>query len=314
MRTDPILKLKNNEEVRSLFCDPTSGAVLVGTSQGRILLIKKLASNAYLSGNRTIYAATKNCLGEETNIGHINVRYGLIDKIVEIANDLSITRWKTVANPIGVDTNSSMSGIFTTPILYAGEDFGWWGNATWSQTIQEGNKVVLAIRVANSEKTLLSTKWEIHEEITSGSQSWALDYLSTAGAYAQIKVVLESSTNTTPVISSLVLPYYSKHASYFFLTKISMIRGTSIKGGLLTNSVSVPINTAIKWGMSGGQSTNWNDFNPINPDKLFSLPENFGDRFKIGAKMISYDDERYPSIDEFAIGFDSDIDNLINKD
>ena len=45
---------------------------------------------------------------------------------------------------------------------------------------------------------------------------------------------------------------------------------------------------------------------------MFGLPDNFGDRLKVGAKMLVYDDENAPSVDEFSVAFDSDIDNLVN--
>jgi len=313
MRTEPILKLNNEEEIRSLFCDPTSGSVLVGTSQGRILLINQLSSNAYLSGNRTIYASRKNCRKEESEISHINIKYGLRDRIAELANKMVITELKSVSNLSSVEKYTKISGIFTTPVLWAGEDFGWWDNMSWNQIVSGNSRAVMAIRVATSEENLLNSAWITNEEITSGAKIWNLDRFSAMGSYAQIKIVLESDIESeNPTISNLILPYYSKHASYFFTTKLSMTKGTSIKGGLLTASVSVPRNTEIKWGVSNG-STDWNDVIPVTLDKLFTLPDNFGDRLRIGAKLFVYDNERYPTIDEFSIAFDSDIDNLINK-
>jgi hypothetical protein len=313
MRTEPILKLDNEENIRSLFCDPISGSVLVGTSQGRILLVNQLSSNAYFAGNRTIYASRKNCQGEDSEIAHVNVQYGLHDRVVELTDEMVITRWKSIRGLSSVEGYTKVSGVFTTPVLWVGEDFGWWDNMTWNQTVGENSRVVIAIRVAGSEDDLLKSLWITNEEITSGAKTWNLDRFSAMGGYAQMKIVLESTIESeNPTISNLVLPYYARHASYFFTTKISMTKGTSIRGGLLTASVSVPRNTEIKWGVSSG-SANWNDVIPIIPDKLFTLPEDFGDRLKVGAKLFVYDNERYPTIDEFSIAFDSDIDNLINK-
>ena len=314
MRTEPILQLKDQEVVKSLFRDDATGAVLMGTSGGRILLVRKLESNAYMAGNRTIYATRTNGMGAESAASSVNVRYGLVDKIVELTNGFSITRWRDATGPLGAETYKTVSGVFTTPVLWAGEDFGWWGTATWNQVVGPESRVVVSARVAGSEADLMSMTWRSMESVASGSASWSMDEFSTSGAYAQMRVVMESSsTSDNPSISNLVLPYSSKHASYFFVTKMSMTKGSSIKGGILTASVTVPKNTEAKWGVTGSNSANWNDYVSVTPDKLFELADGFGDRLKIGVKMLAYDDERYPTVDEFAVAFDSSMDNLLNK-
>jgi len=313
MRTVPILKLSGDEEIRAIFRDGSDGYVLVGTSQGRILLVKNLSATAYMTGDRTVYAKTIDGNGVPSDTAFVNIRYGLRDKIAELAEDMSVTRWKVVTQPFGAEAIKKISGMFTTPVMWAGEDFGWWGDASWTQTLN-GGRVVVAIRIASSETGLLSAPWKTYESVDSGSVIWPLEDMSAAGSYAQFKVVIESTISSVgPVMSGLVIPYYSKHASYFFLTKLTMTKGSGIKGGLITASVSVPKHTEVKWGVSNSNSANWNDFLPVELDKLFELPDGFGDRLKVGAKLLSYDDERYPSIDEFAVAFDSNIDNLINR-
>jgi hypothetical protein len=142
--------------------------------------------------------------------------------------------------------------------------------------------------------------------------SKSLDDMSIAGAYAQVKVHLESpSTTDSPAVSALVLPYYARHVSYFFTVKTSLRKGTSIRGGMLVGAASVPENTEVKWGVANSASVDWNDYIEVQPGKVFSLPEGFGDRIRVGARMVAYDDERYPVIDEFALSFDSDIDNIV---
>ena len=313
MRTIPILKLSGDEEIRTLFRDGPDGAILIGTSQGRILLVKNLSSTAYMTGDRTIYANTVDGNGVSSDTASMNIRYGLINKIVEMSSEMSVIRWKDVNQPSGAESVKTVSGVFTTPVMWAGEDFGWWGNASWTQTLN-GGRAIAAIRIASSEDGLLSVPWRTHESVESELVTWPLEDMSAAGGYAQFRVVLESEiSETSPVVSGLVIPYYAKHASYFFLTKLTMTKGSGIKGGLITAAVSVPKHTEVKWGVSNSNSASWNDFMPVTLDKLFELSESFGDRLKVGAKLLAYDDERYPSIDEFAVAFDSNIDNLINR-
>lgn len=314
MKIEPILNLKNEEEISSLFYDEVSNRILVGTSQGRILIVKQLASNMYLMGNRSIYAQTTSCYGDASPMAVVNLKYGLKNKIIELTDTMEIVRWKSVNYPAGAESFGTVSGIFTTPILWAGEDFGWWGNTVWNQTVESGGRVLVAIRVAGSEDAILSAPWNTYESSDSGEITWSLDNFSIAGSYAQAKIILQSSLNgLSPVVSNFVIPYYSKHASYFFVTKITMKKGSAIKGGLLTASVSAPPNTEIKWGITGGNSSSWNDYSPVYPDKLFQILNNPAERIKIGAKLLSYDNENYPTIDEFAVAFDADIDNLINQ-
>ena len=313
MRTEPILKLKD-EEIRALFLDSATGKVLVGTSQGRILIVSHLGTNAYMAGNRTIYATRTNDLGVESPVSSVNVRHGLMDKVVELTSGFSITRWKDVVGVLGAESVQAVSGTFTSPVLWAGEDFGWWGDASWTQSVGENSRAIVSVRIAGSEEALLASGWVSVESAASGATTMSLDASSTAGAYAQVRVVLASTLGSeNPTISNLVVPYHAKHASYFFLTKISMKKGSSISGGMLTAAVSVPRNTEVKWGISSGNSSNWNDYLPIKPGETFSLPAGFGDRGKIGVKLLAYDDQRYPIVDEFAVAFDASIDNLLNK-
>jgi hypothetical protein len=314
MIATPILKLKNGEEIKTLFFDKTKGNVLVGTSQGRILLINSLATNAYLAGNRTIYATIIDGEGKESVTSNLNIQYGLVDKIVELTSAMSITRWISAHKPVGAECYKTISGIFTTPVLWAGEDFGWWGNISWTQTVIPNSKVMVAIRVADSQDNIIDASWLPYESLTSGATTWPINHLSTAGSYIQMKVILESAMNgSNPSVSNLVIPYYSKHASYFFITKLSMKKGTSIQGGLLTATVSTPQNTDVEIGAVGNNSANWNDYISVTPDELFELPEGWGDRIKVGIKLHSYDGESIPVIDEFAVAFDTDINNLIKQ-
>jgi hypothetical protein len=312
MKSEPILILKNGEIITSMVYDDAKGFVLLGTSEGRILLVKKLGLNAFMMGNRTIYASVTGGAGIEIEAQPKNIRYGLMDRIFEITSGHQITRWKSFDNPSGIDVHTTNVGTFTTPVLWAGENFGWWGDISWSQVIPAGCRVVIQIRAGGSTEGVLSAVWKTFEETTSGNITKSLDEIAIAGSYAQVKVYLESPAATVnPQVSNLILPFLAKHVSYFFTVKMAMEKGTNIKGGMLVGLVSTPANTEVKWGVTNSPSVNWNDYIEVTPGKIFALPEGFGDRIKVGAKMIVYDNEVYPSIDEFALTFDSDIDNLI---
>ena len=315
MKSEPILVLKNNETIESMMHDDSRGVVLLGTSEGRILLVKTLELNAFMMGNRTIYASAIGGAGEESDAQPKNIRYGIIDRILEITSGYEIINWKSVDMPLGAESNGTSVGTFTTPILWAGENFGWWGDLSWSQVIPSGCRVVVQVRTGGSAEAVQNANWMTLEGVASGNVVKSLDYLSTAGGYGQIKVHLESPSMTaSPSVSDLVLPFFSKHVSYFFTVKMVMKKGTGIKGGMLVATVSVPTNTDVKWGVTNSASVDWNDYVEVIPGEMFTLPAGFGDRIKVGARMVSYDDERYPSIDEFALTFDSDIDNVIGED
>lgn len=314
MKSEPILALKNGETVMSMMYDRPRGAVLVGTSDGRILIIRRLGMNAFMAGDRTIYASAIGPSGEESDAKHRNVRYGIIDRILEISSSHEIARWKKFENPTGIDSNKKSIGTFTTPVLWAGENFGWWGDLSWSQSLPDGCRVVVQARMAGSSDAVSSAKWMTLESDSSGMVVKSLDESSIAGSYAQIRVHLESPAGSdSPEVSTLILPFFTRHVSYFFTVKMSMHKGTDIRGGMLVGVVSMPENTDVKWGVANSASADWNDYVEVTPGKAFTLPEGFGDRIKVGARMVSYDDERYPSVDEFSLTFDSDVDNLIGR-
>ena len=312
MQKQPILKLKNGEAVKTMFYDGSTGVVLVGTSLGRILMVKNIGANAYAAGNRTVYVSTSNGLGEESSPATSNVQYELIDRVLELTSGFEVVNLKEYPQPFGAEKIETVSGIFTTPVLWSGEDFGWWGDLGWTQFIPSGCRVVVAARMASSGNALSSSPWTSMEFETSGNKSWSMDGMSSNGGYAQIKIIMTSTSTASPSVSDLVLPYKTAHASYFFVTKLAMDKGTPIKGGLLTSSVTVPVNTVVKTGVVNSNTSDWTKYTEVEGGKLFELPDDFGHRIKVGVKFISYDDVHYPVMDEFSVAFDADTDNLIN--
>jgi hypothetical protein len=71
-----------------------------------------------------------------------------------------------------------------------------------------------------------------------------------------------------------------------------------------------PKNTEIKFGIAGTNTSDWNDYNVIETNKLFAL--NNLERMKIGIKMVSYD-ENVPEVAEFSLLTGSEKDNNINE-
>jgi len=306
--------LKNGETVSSMAYCPFKKSVVLGTSEGRILLVKTLGLNGFMMGNRTIYSSATTGAGIESEAAPVNVQYGLIDRIIEITSSREITRWRKFDRPTGIDVTRTSVGMFTTGVLWAGQDFGWWGDLSWAQTIPDGCRVAVQVRVAGTSDAVAGTAWRTFEETTSGTITKSLDELSTAGSYAQMRVLLESAdASASPQVTALVLPFMAKHVSYFFTVKMVMEKGSNIRGGMLVGVSSAPANTDVRWGVADSASADWNDYVEVTPGKMFSLPEGFGDRIKVGAKMASYDDECYPSIDEFGLTFESSIDNILGR-
>ena len=312
----PILQLYNGETVEALFHDLTHNAVLIGTSSGRIIRMTSLASTAYLTGERSVFAQFSDGFGFVPPTKWSNVFYALQNMVVELTEDKVPTNWKEVTKSFSATKIDEVSGIFTSPIMWAGEDLGWWNNITWTQESKSSGDIKVAVRVSDSTSTIITVPWmTLPSANGSSTVTRSLDYFNPKGSYIQMRVILVSKIrDSTPKMTDMTVSSETKHAVYFFTTKFKMSKETQLDSGMVTGHMSVPKWTEVKFGVSGTNSADWNDYTVITPDKLFAFPSEFTSRFKVGIKFISYSNTAFPVVDEFAIALGADADNLINKE
>jgi len=312
----PILELSPEEHVSCMVKDEYEG-IIFGTSTGRILACSTKNFNAYLTGERTVYAEIWDGFGNKSSLTQSNFMYALYNKIAEITQDKEIVtnRYKTNATIIPCD---KITAIFTSQLLYVKEDMGLWKELIWEETKPTDSKIIICIRTGTSEQDIQSQPWKYCFQSTtleSGVITRALNNINLVGSYMQLKVEMRSYiTNDfpptiSPIISKITVKYSTKHSFYFFTTKFSLEKGTKIKNGLLIANMTEPINTEIKFGIVNNNSVDWNDYQTIEPEKLVEI--NDFDNVKVGIKFISYD-LNVPSLDEFSLILGDDKKQIIS--
>jgi len=313
MERIPILKLRGDAEIQSLHYDSDKNVILIGVSDGRIIMMNSFASTAFLTGARSVYGRFWDGFANVSDVAWSNITYAIHNRILEVAENRSLLGWKAVSKPFAAESAERVSGVFTSPVLWGGEDFVRWNDLTWAQSVLSNTSVKVAIRVANSIDDVLSSDWMFFSG-DGASVTRSLDKFNLSGAYIQVQVTMDTEVeDVTPVVSSLSLSYETKFAVYFFTVKMVMEKGTNINAGLVTGHMTIPQNTEVKFGIAKSNTANWHDYVGVDLDKAFEVPQDFKDRMKIGIKFVSYSPSAYPVVDEFAVAFSGDKYNKLNK-
>ena len=316
MNNIPILQLYNGETIEAVFNDPDHKAVLIGTSFGRIIKMTSLASTAYLTGERSVFAQFVDGFGFVPPVKWSNLFYALQNMVVELTEKKVPTKWTEVVKSFSATKIDKVTGIFTSPIMWGGDDLGWWTNIMWSQDSKTSGDVKVAVRVAESPNAIIVAPWKTFPSVSGlSSVTKNLDYFNSKGSYLQLRVHLISEIrDTTPKMSNLTVSYETKHAVYFFTTKFKMSKGTLLDSGMITGHMSIPKKTEVKFGLASTNSADWNDYTIVTPDRLFEFPDSFTSRFKVGIKFMSYSDSSFPVVDEFAVTVGANDGVLLNKE
>jgi hypothetical protein len=316
MNAIPILKLYNGAKVACLAYDQTRGAMFVGTTDGRIIRVDAIASTGYLTGDRSVYAQAVDGFGNLSAINWSNIFYGLRNKILAVSEAKTPLIWRTIARPFSAEPTDRVIGTFTSPVMWAGKDLGWWKTLYWTQQIAPDTSAKVGVRVAETADKVLGADWRFVEaDATDLSATRSLDPFNMKGQYMQVSVIMSSEARSvSPAVTSLVVSYETKFAVYFFTTKFKLEKSSNLTSALMTGHVSAPKATEVKYGLTNSNSADWNDYTEIELDRLAKMPDGFGDKFKVGVKLVSYSDADYPVVDEFAVSVESQKKNLINKD
>ena len=209
--------------------------------------------------------------------------------------------------------SSDIIGIFTTPVLWGGSDFGYWDNLVYNQTVPQDTNVKIGVRVGKTVAEVMGSAW-MHFEYQGTSITQDLAHFNTRGSYIQVQVSMRTTiANVTPKVSNLTLSYQTKYAVYLFSRTFTLDPLTNLKSGLVTANVAVPPNTEVRFGITGKNSSEWNDYTLINLDKSFTLPASIKNQFKVGVKMMASSVATSGTIDGIALMLSGDIDNEINQ-
>jgi len=316
MQATPILILDDDVVINSVFLDNTGNAVLIGTSDGKIIKMDMLVANAYLTGARSIFAQIQDGFGNVSSVGYSNLTYQLKDQIIKVLEDKTVENLRQIVIPFSASMlETKADAIFTSQVLNGGEDFISWTSMEWNQTTPSETNTRVYVRAANSVNGVLASKWSCLEYVdTAGSVVLSLDDLDSVGQYIQFKIVLSTNVaNITPSIYNLNVYYKTIHCDYFYTQKYILKKETNMQSIFLTANVIQPQYTEVKFGISDGKTALWNDYSPLDLEKVDAIPNSIKDRMKIGIKFIAHTPASYPIVNEFALIFKGHKDNLFNK-
>ena len=301
----PLLVLPEDEYITFIMKDAAMGGIIMATSQGRILGCNSAIVNAYLTGDRTVYAEVSNGFGNISNTTYASFYYSLYNKIAEINEDKEIVKYKYEANSTAI-VNDRINGVFYSPILSVKNDLDFWKQLIWQEIKEDDTEIIICVRASDSSDALLTLPWDncfVSRDSDKGYGSTGhiireLSDYQIKGKYLQFKVIMTSDRrDITPTLLNLMISYSTKFATYFYTTKFELDNAKA-KSGFIIANMTVPQHTEVKFGISNTNSSAWEDYTVVNPNKLFSL--NGLDNIKIGIKMIAYD-ENVPEIAEFAL-------------
>jgi hypothetical protein len=180
-------------------------------------------------------------------------------------------------------------------------DFGLWKELTWEEVKPTGSEVTIFLRVSKTQEELLQAPWIYSTSSVTGETGTitrSLNNVGLKGQYLQVKVEMQVDVkDIAPSVTNVTIKYSSKNSSYFFTNKFTIDFDDPAKKGLLTATISQPSNTEIQFGIASGNTTDWDQYQVIMPDRFFDMDN---EEFKVGIKFTSYDTS-LPLVHEFAV-------------
>ena len=310
----PILVLPDSEYITHMIKDEVKGGILFSTSKGRILGCREALVNAYLTGERKVFAEVADGFGNISDVKWTDFFYSLYRKIAEVNKSKEIVKWIYEVDPAAISTEE-MSAVFLSPALVVTQDLGFWKKLIWTEQKPDNTDIVIAVRSADTLVELLAKSWDnafaSNSSDLSSTITRNLDNLRIDGKYIQFKIEMNSSSiDVAPTVVDLSITYSTKFAVYFFTTKFSLTNASDLRKGLIVAEVTEPQNTKVTFGINDTGSAEWTDYQVITLNKFFAL-DNI-ENVKVGIKLVSYGDN-VAEVGEFAFMSGGQKLNLMNQ-
>jgi len=307
----PILELPAGVQPTAIQADPWQNTVLIGLNDGRILRSPGLSSNAYLTGHRSIYAEVQDGFGLMSEQAWTNILYQIHNRIMKVNSDQEVVLKHTVPMPSGAQQRDTVIAIFTTPILWAGNDFGWWEEVRWQTIVPTGTTITVAARAGATDAAVVGTPWVWWDSVR-GENRQSLEPFG--GSRLQIQARLATTVASVgPSLVNLSATYRTKRSAYFFSKKFSVDRESNLQWGLVTAQVATPRHSTVQFGLVGSNSATWSDYQMVDLHRIVGLPPAAAARFKVGIKLMHYHPAAIPSVDGFALMVGGQVANKINQ-
>ena len=213
----------------------------------------------------------------------------------------------------------SIVGVFVSQPIWGEDTLVSWEEASWVAQKFEGMDVYVYIRSSSSIADLLLGDW------VGPYLNTVNDISVNVGRFLQFMIVLINNgvKNTnyqyltaydSPIFSDMSLTYLSSSNAAKFFTR-SYNLGFIPKHILLTYNGEVPVNSVLRFAVSGFDSVNSSDYQYIDPNKIEELSElsTLSNQIKVMIEMTS--DKTIPIvINEFALMFSGDNQLMLNEE
>jgi len=206
------------------------------------------------------------------------------------------------------EKTEKLVGIFVSQPVMGEEGLVGWKELSVVSQKPVGTDIYIYLKSSSSESGLDSASW------TGPYLNSINDISNVSGQWLQFVVVLvnDGATNynyqsievaATPILQSLELSYYSSETSAKFYTRAFDL-GFVPKHVLLTYNGDVSANSIVRFAVSGFDTTNINEYQYIDPNKVETLSDLsiLSDKIKVMIEMIG-DSGVTLTIHEFALMF-----------
>ena len=302
------------------------GALFVVCNGTDLTRISEFPQDAFGRGLFRAYSQVLNGEGDFTDVASFPLYYDLYHAVARLngsTDDFTVV--KDEVDAFSVLKHAKVTGVYTSEVLVADEDFGYWKTISWTQCASV-SRVIVAIKVSETQEELLESDWQyyISEEpqpayyggATSGclDVTKSLDRFNLKGRYMQFQITFETTVESdVPELSEFLITYATKEAVYFFTRKIRIDKTSNIDDILITASVTTPQKTEVRFGITDTNSADWEDYQIVELNELTHLPEDFGTTVKVGVRLSSYSAMAVPIVHEFAFLLGTESDNTLNQ-
>lgn len=301
MHSFPILNL-NNENVTSLYFSKDKDSVFIGTDDGRIIHQSAVTKNIMGTGNRIITGQTYDNFGNSPEMGSAEFTYAIYNQLIKTNSEGDVVESLITDVPVFSGVDGYSKGIFLSPVLSAGNDFGYWENIIVHQNVPSSANTDFFIRTSHDKTELENQPWVSVYNEKNSVQSISIKQ---QGQYLQMKIEMgASAAEEDPYVYSLIASYRVKHGVFFFTNKFSLEKAIDSIEGEMVARYSAPDYTEVQFGVTNKNSAEWSDYDILDLNRFQNL--DIDKRFKLGIKLISHTTQS-PEVTGFSFMFDSGV-------
>jgi len=321
-----LLKLGNNSWAVA-YIDPDSDDIKdVAVFNGEVFIMAEGSIKALsLNVDKYVYVKFIDYAGNETILfdaeGYLKPRTDT-ERLYDILSAEDVAGFSLKNRILVVDTGAvvtktlvgnrpflSAGRIDQETAVYVSEVFNGtnnlisWDTVTYSGVIPTGTAITIQIRSSQVESAITDEEWS--DAVTSGQSINGTD-----GQYIQFRAILSSTVRgITPVLNNVTITSKSTFAVHYFTTNFTL--SSNLKSGIITANTVVPTGTEIVFGVTSGTSTDWNDYQIVELNKVFYTDSDNSDQnIKVGVKFLSTTLE-VAELHEFGVMFTTESGELV---